>query len=45
MFTATVGARYRVSDNIQIGAGHEKSMGGREDILDWRAYFDLVLSY
>lgn len=43
--TGAVGARYRVNNNIQIGVGYEKSLTNRQDILDWRAYFDLVLSY
>jgi len=43
--TGTVGARYRANDYVQIGIGYEQPLGGRKDIMDWRSYFDLVLSY
>ena len=43
--TVSAGARYRVNQNIQLGIGYEKPITNREDILDSRAYLDLVLSY
>jgi hypothetical protein len=43
--TAAAGARYRFNQHVQLGAAYEKSITSREDILDWRVYFDLVITY
>lgn len=45
VITTAFGARYRVNDHILLGAAYERAVGGREDILDWRVYFDVVLKY
>ncbi len=41
----SIGARWRLNDNIIFGAGYEMPLTGREDITDWRVNFDMVLSY
>ncbi len=38
--TAAVGGRYEVNKNLILGAGYEKTVTKREDILDYRIYFD-----
>ncbi len=43
--TIAGGARYRFNDNVQIGVGYETPITDREDIMDWRVYVDLVLSF
>ena len=43
--TIAAGARYRFNDNVQIGVGYETPITDREDIMDWRVYVDLVLSF
>jgi hypothetical protein len=43
--TAAAGARYRFNQNLQLGVAYERAITNREDILDWRVYFDLVISY
>ncbi len=45
VMTIAGGARYRFNKHIQIGAGYEAPVTDREDIMDWRAYFDLILSF
>ncbi len=45
VFTVAGGARYRINDHIQFGAGYETPLTNRKDILDWRTYVDLVLTY
>ncbi len=44
VITGAVGARYRFTDNIQMGLGYETPLTDREDIMDWRVYVDLVFS-
>ncbi|MFT4569368.1 MAG: hypothetical protein ACI8TX_000128 [Hyphomicrobiaceae bacterium] len=41
--TAAVGARFRVSKNVILGAAFEKPITSREDLMDWRAYVDVIL--
>jgi hypothetical protein len=43
--TAAFGARYRFTDHIILGAAYERPVTNREDLLGWRVYVDLVLSY
>ncbi len=46
--TVTLGGgfRYRINDNFQFGAAAEAPITDRDDtIMDYRVYFDLVLSY
>jgi hypothetical protein len=45
VFTVAGGARYRINDHIQFGVGYETPLTNRKDILDWRTYVDLVLTY
>ena len=44
VLTAAGGMRFRVTDNLLLGLGVEKSIA-REDLLDWRSYFDLVIHF
>jgi hypothetical protein len=41
--TAAVGARWRVTDNVILGAAYERPITDREDILDWRTYLDVTV--
>ncbi len=46
--TVTVGGgfRYQINDNFQLGVAGEVPVGRKDDtIMDYRVYFDLVLSY
>ncbi|MCW5730161.1 MAG: hypothetical protein KIT20_05345 [Alphaproteobacteria bacterium] len=43
--TMAVGARYRFNRHFQIGAGYEFPVTEREDILNWRVYFDAVITF
>lgn len=43
--TAAFGARYKLNDRIRLGTGYERAVTNREDLLGWRVYVDLVLSY
>ncbi len=43
--TMAYGARYKVNDHFQIGAGYEHPITNRMDIMDWRTYVDMVISY
>jgi len=45
IITFTGGARYKLNDHLQFGAGYELPLTARKDILDWRTYVDVVLSY
>ena len=45
VMTFTAGARYRATNHIQIGAGYETPLTNRKDIMAWRVYADLVISY
>lgn len=45
VFNLGVGARYQFNEHIQFGAGYEMPVSGREDLMDWRLNFDLVLRY
>lgn len=44
VLTAAGGFRYLATDHAMLGAGIEKSLG-REDLLDWRTYVDLVIHF
>jgi hypothetical protein len=45
VMTFAGGVRYRLNSHVQFGAGYETPVTDREDIMDWRVYTDLVLSY
>lgn len=42
--TFAVGSRFVFSDNVSLGVAYERPLSSREDIMDWRAYGDLVIS-
>lgn len=44
VLTAAGGIRFRAMDNLLFGIGAEKSIG-REDLFDWRGYFDMVIHF
>lgn len=44
VITAAGGLRIMATDNLMFGAGMEKAVG-RDDLLDWRGYFDLILHF
>jgi len=44
VLTAAGGMRFRATDNFLLGFGVEKSIG-RDDLLDWRGYFDVILHF
>jgi len=44
VLTAAGGLRIRATDHLLLGAGIEKSIA-RDDLLDWRSYFDLILHF
>lgn len=44
VLTVAGGLRFRPMDNLLLGFGLEKSIA-REDLLDWRSYFDLILHF
>jgi hypothetical protein len=39
------GLRYRFNRHVQVGSAYETPVTDREDIMAWRVYVDLVLSY
>ncbi len=43
--TLAGGFRFRAFDNLIIGAGVESPITSREDIMEYRAYFDAVLHF
>ena len=43
--TMAGGARYRISDHLQLGASYEVPVTNRKDIMDWQTYVNLVISY
>jgi hypothetical protein len=43
--TVAGGMRYRFNRHVQVGAGYETPITDRKDLMDWRVYVDLVLSY
>lgn len=43
--TAAIGARYHLTNYLIVGAGYEAPLTEREDIIDWRAYVDLVFHF
>ena len=45
VITFAGGARYKINDHLQFGAGYEFPLTDRKDIMDWRTYMDIVLSY
>lgn len=45
VFMGAVGGRFMASDNTSIGAAYEFPLGGRQDVLDWRLTFDVVISF
>ncbi len=45
VITAAGGARYRINDNVIAGIGYESPLTNREDIIDWKFYADLVITF
>ena len=45
VITGAIGARYIVADWLRLGAAFEMALTDRQDLLDRRFYFDLVLTY
>jgi hypothetical protein len=45
VFTGTLGFRYRLNRNVIFGAGYQRPLTEREDILEERYYVDAVISY
>lgn len=45
LLSGALGARYRLADNLAIGAAYEVPLSSREDILNDRITFDLVWSF
>ena len=45
VITLAGGLRFRANEHIQLGLGYETPITDREDILNWRVYVDLVLSF
>lgn len=43
--TMALGARYRLNRHVAFGAGYEFPITEREDLMNWRIYADLVISY
>ena len=43
--TGAIGARYRINDNIMLGAAYEKALTDREDLIDYRTYVDMVIHF
>lgn len=43
--TLAGGARYRLNDHVQFGLGYEAPITNREDIINWKVVFDVVLTY
>lgn len=43
--TLAGGARYRLNEHVQFGIGYEAPITDREDIINWKIAFDLVLTY
>ncbi|MEE8320902.1 MAG: hypothetical protein V3R68_03560 [Gammaproteobacteria bacterium] len=44
VLTVAGGLRIRATDHILLGAGIEKSIA-RDDLLDWRSYFDMIIHF
>jgi hypothetical protein len=44
VLTAAGGIRMKATDNLMFGVDLEKSIA-RQDLLDWRGYFDMVLHF
>ena len=42
IITGAAGMRYRLTKNLILGAAYEAPLTEREDLLGWRAYFDVV---
>ncbi len=45
IITGTIGARYRLTNNIIFGLGYEEALTNRKDILDWRLYADVIIHF
>jgi len=45
LLSGAIGARYRIADNLALGAAYEVPLSSREDILNDRITFDLVWSF
>ncbi len=45
MITLAGGARYRLNDNLIAGIGYESPLTDREDIINWKFYADLVITF
>jgi hypothetical protein len=43
--TLAAGARYRLNEHVQFGIGYEAPITNREDIINWKVLFDVVLTY
>ena len=45
VITLAGGARYRLTDNLIAGLGYEAPVTNREDIINWKFYADLVITF
>jgi len=45
VITAAAGARYRLTDSVLAGVGFEAPLTTREDIINWKFYADLVITF
>ncbi len=43
--TMALGARFILSDKISLGTAYEFPISSRKDIIDWRSYVDLVITF
>ena len=43
--TLGAGARYKINDHVQVGAGYEFPITDREDLFNWRTNFDMVITF
>ena len=45
VFVGSAGARFRVTEDIALGASYDFPIGGRQDILDWRVTADAIFYF
>ena len=45
VITLAGGARYRLTDHVIAGIGYESPLTDREDIINWKFYADLVITF
>ena len=45
IITLAGGARYSLTDNLIAGLGYEAPLTNREDIINWKFYADLVITF